>query len=66
MLKYANDIRIYREFRSDKSSQQENHIKFQADIDALNSYGVFPSCGIRLFRSINSNILITAEYRFLS
>ena len=38
MLKYADDIRIYREFKSDKFSQQENHIKFQADIDALNSW----------------------------
>ena len=35
ILKYADDIRIYRSFKSDSLSQPQNNILFQSDIDAL-------------------------------
>ena len=38
ILKYADDIRIYREFNSDEPSQQDNCVKFQNDINALYSW----------------------------
>ena len=38
LLKYADDIRIYRCFKSDNISQSENNILFQSDIEALLSW----------------------------
>ena len=35
ILKYADDVRIYRSFKSDPLSQQHNETLFQNDINAL-------------------------------
>ena len=38
MLKYANDIRIYRRFKSDHMSQSVNSNLFQRDVEALSTW----------------------------
>jgi hypothetical protein len=40
ILKYADDIRIYRSFKSDINNQTENCILFQDDINALTRWAV--------------------------
>ena len=40
ILKYADDVRIYRSFNSDISSQSQNEILFQNDINAFSAWSL--------------------------
>ena len=40
IIKYADDVRIYRSFKSDLSSQMQNALAFQSDISVLMSWSL--------------------------